>query len=150
MAQTLTSLLIHVVFSTKLRIPMIREQDEEELYKYMCGIPRNHQSPCLAINGTADHVHLLVSQSKNIALADLLEDLKKDSSKWIKKLGRIYNGFHWQDGYAAFSIGESGVETLKQYIANQKDHHKRQSFQDELRALLKKYRVEYDERYIWT
>jgi len=150
MAQTLTSLLVHIIFSTKDRVKLIHNEDEEELYKYMCGILRNHDSPCLAINGTEDHVHLLISQSKNIALADLLEDLKKDSSKWIKTMGRDYRDFYWQGGYAAFSIGESGVEPLKRYIANQKEHHKKRTFQDELRALLKKYKVEYDERYIWT
>src|SRR5215469_13942609 len=138
MAQTLTSLLIHIIFSTKNRVKIIRKEDEEEFYKYMSGILRNHSSPCLAINGTENHVHLLVSLSKNIALADLLEDLKKDSSKWIKTQGAGYN-FHWQDGYAGFSIGRSGVPQVKKYIAGQKAHHRKVRFEDELIALLRKY-----------
>ena len=120
MSQTLVSLLVHVVFSTKNRVEIIRPETEEELYPYMSGILRNNGSPCLAINGTANHVHMLVSLSKTIALADLMEDLKKDSSKWIKTQGARYRNFHWQDGYAGFSIGRSGVAQVKKYIAGQK------------------------------
>jgi REP element-mobilizing transposase RayT len=107
------------------------------------------ESPCLRIGGTANHLHLLVSQSKNIALAFLLEELKKSSSKWIKKQDASLRLFKWQDGYGAFTIGQSNVAGLKRYIELQKTHHRRRSFEDELRGLLKKYRVEYDERYIW-
>jgi putative transposase len=92
---------------------------------------------------------LLVSQSKNIALAFLLEELKKSSSKWMKQQDASLRLFKWQDGYGAFTIGQSNVATLKRYIESQKAHHRRRSFEDELRGLLKKYQVEYDERYIW-
>jgi REP element-mobilizing transposase RayT len=107
------------------------------------------ESPCLKIGGTANHVHLLISQSKNIALAFLLEEMKKSSSKWIKQQDLSLRSFSWQDGYGAFTIGQSHVGALKRYIETQKSHHQRRSFKDELRGLLKKYDVKFDERYIW-
>lgn len=109
MAQTLTSLFIHIVFSTKHRVPIITPEVEPDLFSYMGGILKNNSSPLLAAGGTSDHVHLLVSQSKNIALSDLLKDVKKDSSSWIKTKGEVFNDFHWQDGYGAFSISQSEV-----------------------------------------
>lgn len=95
-------------------------------------------------------MHLLVSQSKNVALSDLMEELKKSSSKWIKTRGKEFRDFRWQAGYGAFSIGESNVDALKRYIASQKDRHKKQSFEEEVVALLRKYRVQYDDRYLWS
>jgi len=129
---------------------IIKPDVEADLYPYISGIVRNQKSKCLSIDGTEDHIHMLVSLSKNDALSDLLENVKKDSSVWMKKQGRRYKDFYWQEGYGAFSIGQSGVPALKRYIANQKQHHKKRSFQSELLGLLKKYEVEYDERYIWT
>ena len=149
MAQTLVSLLVHVVFSTKNRANLIAPDIEPDLYKYMSGTLRKMESPCLKIGGTANHLHLLVSQSKNIALAFLLEELKKSSSKWIKQQDTSFRSFKWQEGYGAFTIGQSNMAALKRYIESQKIHHRRRTFEDELRVLLKKYRVEYDERYIW-
>jgi REP element-mobilizing transposase RayT len=149
MAQTLVSLLVHIVFSTKNRANLITPEIETDLYKYISGTLRNMESPCLKIGGTANHLHLLVSQSKNIALAFLLEETKKSSSKWIKQQDTSLNSFSWQDGYGAFTIGQSNVGALKRYIETQKSHHRKRSFQDELRALLKRYDVKYDERYIW-
>ena len=109
MAQTLTRLLVHVVFSTKDRCNWITRAVEPELYAYLGGICRNRESPALAIGGTENHIHLLTSLSKKIALADLMMTLKKDFSKWIKAKGDVFRDFHWQDGYGAFSIGESQV-----------------------------------------
>jgi REP element-mobilizing transposase RayT len=149
MAQTLTKLLVHVVFSTKHRDPLITEAVAPELHNYLCGIARNHESPVLAVGGMPDHVHLLVSQSKNIAVASLLQNLKKDSSKWIKTKGPTFADFTWQEGYGAFTIGESQVGTLRRYIDRQAEHHRTMSFQDELRAILTKYKVPYDEQYVW-
>ena len=149
MAQTLVSLLVHIVFSTKNRANLITPEIEPDLYKYISGTLRKMESPCMKIGGTANHLHLLVSQSKNIAMAFLLEELKKSSSKWIKQQDTSFRSFKWQDGYGAFSIGRSNVAALKRYIELQKSHYRRRSFEDELRGLLKKYRVEYDERYIW-
>src|SRR5262245_8853165 len=150
MAQTLTRLLVHIVFSTKNRAAVISEEVEAELYAYIGGICRNLESPLLDAGGAADHVHLLVSQSKNIALSELLKNIKKDSSFWIKTKGSAFRGLHWQHGYSAFSIGESGLPALRRYFAEQKEHHRRVTFQDELRAFLKKYNVPYDERYVWV
>jgi len=149
MAQTLVKNLLRIIFSTKNRDPLIVPEIESGLHKYMTGIIKGCDSKLLAINGTADHVHLLVSLSKNWALATLLEDLKGDSSKWVKKQGRQYRDFYWQEGYGAFSIGESTVPAVKAYIGNQKEHHRTVTFQEEFIQFLKKYEVEYDERYIW-
>jgi len=150
MAQTLVCLRVHVVFSTKDRHPMITPEVESELYAYMAGTAKNLDSRCLTIGGTSNHVHLLLSQSKNIALSHLMEEIKKSSSKWIKTKGATFRSFGWQDGYGAFTIGQSQVEALKRYIAAQKERHKKLSFEEELVTLLNKYGVQYDERYIWV
>jgi REP element-mobilizing transposase RayT len=150
MAQTLTCLRVHVVFSTKDRRPMITPEVEPELYAYMGGTAKNLESPCLAVGGTSNHVHLLISQSKTLALSRLMEEIKKSSSKWIKTKSPKLQSFGWQDGYGAFTIGESQMEVLRNYIASQKERHKRFSFEQELVALLKKYHVPYDERYLWS
>jgi REP element-mobilizing transposase RayT len=111
---------------------------------------KNLDSRCLAAGGTGNHVHLLVSQSKKIALSHLMEEVKKSSSKWIKTKASEFQNFSWQDGYGAFTIGESQVEALRLYISRQKERHKKQTFEEELLLLLKNYNVTYDERYIWS
>ena len=150
MAQTLTSLLVHLVFSTKHRQRLITPEIEPPLFAYMGGILRNNNSRLLTAGGTADHVHLLVSQSKNIALSELVMDVKKDSSSWLKTQDRAFRNFHWQDGYGGFSVGVAEVPRLKQYIANQKEHHRKVTFQEELLRFLKEYEIEYDARYLWN
>ena len=150
MAQTLVCLRVHVVFSTKNRQPMITPDVEPELYAYLGGIMNNLDSRCLAAGGTSNHVHLLVSPSKNIALSHLMEEIKKSSLKWVKTLGASLRNFGWQDGYGAFSIGVSQVEPLRRYINNQKERHNKQTFEQELVALLNRYGVQYDERYLWS
>jgi len=150
MAQTLVCLRVHVIFSTKDRRPLITPEVEPELYAYMAGTAKNLESRSLATGGTSNHVHLLLSQSKNIALSHLMEEIKKSSSKWIKTKGATLRSFSWQDGYGAFTIGQSQVDALKRYIAGQKERHKKLTFEEELVTLLKKYEVEYDERYIWS
>jgi REP-associated tyrosine transposase len=150
MAQTLVSLMVHVIFSTKNREPIITSEIEPELFAYMGGILKNHESRLLDAGGTADHIHLLVSQSKNLSLSSLMKDLKKDSSSWIKTKRRQFRNFHWQDGYGAFSIGKSDVPELKKYIAGQKEHHRKQTFQVELIEFLEEYGIAYDERYLWN
>ncbi|NIV95382.1 IS200/IS605 family transposase [candidate division KSB1 bacterium] len=149
MPQSLACILVHIVFSTKHREPFIKSEIETELFKYMSSIYRAYHSPALAMNGTENHVHTLTSLSKTITLSKLIEEVKRSSSKWFKTKGDAYKNFYWQNGYGAFSIGQSNVEALKKYIANQKGHHKKQTFQDEFRALLKRYGVQYDERYVW-
>ena len=149
MAQTLVSLMVHVIFSTKNREPFITPEIEPELFAYIGGILKNHESRLLDAGGTADHVHLLISQSKNLSLSSLMKDVKKDSSSWIKTKGRLFRNFHWQDGYGAFSIGKSAIPELKKYIERQKEHHRKRTFQEELIAFLDEYGIAYDERYLW-
>ncbi|MCC6970142.1 MAG: IS200/IS605 family transposase [Phycisphaerales bacterium] len=149
MASTLTKLLVHVAFSTKHRTAIIPDSIEPELYAYIGGICRRMDSPLLAMNGTADHVHLLVSLAKTIALADLMLNIKRDSSKWLKDKDAAMSDFAWQQGYFAFSIGESSREALLTYIANQKQHHQSTDFRDEMRAYFRKYGIEWDELHVW-
>ncbi len=149
MAQTLVSLYVHIVFSTKNRVDMIQTDIEEELWAYIGGILKNNKSKLLASNGTQNHIHLLISLGKTIALSELVGDIKRDSSKWIKTFGEHYQNFQWQDGYGAFSVGYTQIADVKTYIANQKIHHAETTFEDELRYFLNKYEVEYDENFIW-
>ena len=149
MPQSLSSILIHLIFSTKNREPFITEAIEKELHPYMAKIFRELNSPSLTIGGTDDHVHILFSLGRTIEVADLVEKVKTNSSKWIKTKGQEFANFHWQRGYGAFSIGQSQVSTLKRYIARQRIHHRRITFQDEYRKFLKSYGIDYDERYVW-
>jgi putative transposase len=149
MPQSLASILVHLVYSTKNRHPWITPEIEPELHAYQATIFREMDSPSLAINGTNDHVHALFRLSRKIALCDVVEEVKKRSSKWLKTKGQAFSRFQWQVGYGAFSIGESGVDALKRYIGRQREHHRKTSFQDELRVLLAKYKVQYDEKYVW-
>ena len=150
MAQTLVYLMTHVIFSTKNREPLITAQIEPELFAYMGGILKNKDSCLLVAGGTCDHIHLLISQSKNIALSSLMKDVKKDSSSWIKTKGKEFRSFHWQDGYGAFSVGKSDIPSLKEYLASQKEHHRKRTFPEELVQFLDEYGIEYDERYLWN
>jgi len=146
MASTLTSILLHITFSTKDRQPLITEPIEPDLYAYIGGICRRMDSPLRAMGGTVDHVHMLVSLAKTAALSELMLNIKRDSSKWMKE--RIPT-FGWQDGYFAFSIGASGENGLRRYIASQRDHHATIDYKDEIRMFLRKYGIEWDERYVW-
>lgn len=149
MSQSLVKNYVHIVYSTKYRQKLIDSNIEDELYKYLGGIANNLECIPIKIGGYQDHVHILCLLSKKIALATLLEKLKSNSSKWIKTKGEAYRNFYWQNGYGAFSVKPSEVEVVINYIANQKEHHTRKTFQEEYRALLKKYKVEYDERNVW-
>ena len=149
MPQSLSSILIHLVFSTKNREPFITPAIEAELHPYMAKIFRELKSPSLTIDGSTDHVHILFSLGRVTRVADLVEEVKIGSSKWIKTKGREFRNFHWQKGYGAFSIGQSNVAALKRYIHNQKHHHQRVTFQDEYRKFLTAYGINFDERYVW-
>ena len=137
MPQSLSSILIHLIFSTKNREPFITDAIETELHPYMAKIFRELKSPSLAINGTSDHVHLLFSLGRTIAIADLVQEIKTESSKWIKTNGEQFRNFHWKREYGAFSVGQSQVVAVKRYIARQKIHHQRVTFQEEYRKFLK-------------
>lgn len=149
MPQSLSSILVHLVFSTKHREPYISPDIEPELHAYLAAVFRECHSPALTINGTENHVHALFALSRTITVAELVEEIKKRSSKWAKTKGGPQRNFQWQAGYGAFSIGQSNVEALKKYIAEQKEHHRRRTFEDEYKRFLEKYRVSYDERYVW-
>jgi REP element-mobilizing transposase RayT len=149
MPQSLVKNLIHITFSTKNRYPFIDKPIEEELFSYLAGICKNLDSFPIQLGGYRDHVHILCSLSRKIALMDLLEEVKSHSSKWIKTKGDKYTKFYWQNGYGGFSVNPADCDKVVNYIQNQESHHKSKSFQEEYRAFLKKYQVEYDERYVW-
>lgn len=148
MATTYTSLLLHIIFSTKHRDPLITVSLEPELHAYVGGICKANGSALLAANGTADHIHLLISLGKTVSISDLMLQVKRDSSTWIKSKGQEFADFRWQEGYGAFSIGQSQVEALRRYIAGQKEHHKTVPFRDELIEFLRRYEIPFEERYL--
>lgn len=149
MGQSLVKQYTHIVFSTKYRKPMILPAVEDELYAYLGGICKNLECYPIQIGGYTDHIHILCNLSKKIALMKLLEELKAHSSKWMKTLDSSLNNFYWQNGYGASSVNPYQVDKVIAYIQNQKVHHAKKTFQMEYRAFLKKYEVEYDERYVW-
>jgi putative transposase len=149
MAQSLSNVLLHLVFSTKNRRNWIDVGIEEELFKYVSGICREWNCPAHKIGAGDDHVHIACSLSRTISISKLVEEIKTGSSKWIKTEGDRYAGFCWQDGYGAFSVGQSQLDDLRRYIGNQREHHRRSSFQEEFRELLKRYEIAFDERYVW-
>ena len=149
MGQSLVQNYMHLVFSTKNRQPFIVPSIEAELHSYLGGICNNLDCQVLKVGGYIDHIHILCMLSKKIALVKLMEELKSHSSKWVKTKGVEFGNFYWQDGYGAFSVNPTETETVIDYIANQHEHHSKRTFQDEYRAFLKKYKVDYDERYVW-
>jgi REP element-mobilizing transposase RayT len=149
MGQSLAKIVVHLIFSTKDRLPVLTLAVRGELHVYMVGILRELESPALLVNSVTDHAHILFVLSKNVALAKAVEEVKKGSSKWLKARGAEFGGFHWQSGYGGFSVSESSVEAVKRYIADQEEHHRRKTFQEEFRAFLQRYGVEYDEQYVW-
>jgi len=149
-SQSLAQLYTHLVFSTKLRKPYLRDsQLRERLHAYLVGACRNLDSPSLIVGGVEDHVHVLCRVSKTKSVSELIRELKRESSKWVKNESPRLAAFQWQSGYGAFSISPSHVRELTRYISNQATHHQRESFQDEFRRLCRKYDLEIDERYAW-
>jgi REP element-mobilizing transposase RayT len=146
MSQSLVKILVHVVFSTKERLDLIPLQMEDELYRVLHGLFEKYGARLITGNGTANHVHLLISIGKN-DIAVLVGAIKRSTSTWMKTKG--IQRFYWQRGYGAFSVSQSQVEAVKRYIANQKEHHLKQDFKDEFRVLCAKYEVAIDERYCW-
>jgi putative transposase len=146
---TYTNLLYHFVFSTKDRIPLITAELQEELYRYVGGIIRAEGGVQLEIGGISDHVHILAKNKPSIAVSDLLGKIKANSSKWINDQKPQSRKFGWQEGYAAFTVSESQVATVREYIRLQKEHHHKQTFKEELVALLDRHGIEYDARFLW-
>jgi REP element-mobilizing transposase RayT len=149
MAQSLSKVYTHIIFSTKNRKDLIDDHIEPMLFSYIGGICKRLECYPLQVGGHRDHVHILCLLSKKIAQMKLLEVVKKQSSKWIKTKGPQYLDFYWQDGYGIFSVDPLEIELVKEYIRFQENHHKTTNFQDEFRSFLKRYKVEYDERYVW-
>ena len=150
MSQSLSKLYVHAVFHVKYNSPKIRRQDKDELYAYMGAIIKDNQSVPIIINGVENHVHILFVLSKNIALAKIMEEIKRHSSRWIKTKGNYYSQFAWQGGYGGFSVSPSLHDKTKRYIRNQQEHHRKMTFKEEYLMFLKEYGVEYDERYLWN
>lgn len=149
MGQSLNKIYVHLVFCTKNRQPVIDDFIEDELFSYLGGICRNLDCNPIQVGGYKDHVLILCLLSKKIALMKLLEEIKSNSSKWIKTKGSEFKDFYWQNGYGAFSVNPTEIEIVKKYIINQKEHHQKRSFQEEYLAFLNKYNIEYDEKYLW-
>jgi REP element-mobilizing transposase RayT len=149
MAQSLVKNLIHLVYSTKNRQALIAREHRDRLFAYQAGIYQQWDSPALVIGGMEDHVHALFALSKNHPLIKIVEEVKKGSSKWAKTDGPKYSEFFWQAGYGAFSVSQSNVEEVQRYIENQEEHHRKMTFQDELRALFRRHGIDFDERYVW-
>ncbi|MEN6626833.1 MAG: IS200/IS605 family transposase [Candidatus Sumerlaeia bacterium] len=149
MSQSLVQVYIHLIFSTKNRVHFLHPDIRADLCSYMGGILRNLESPAISIGCVSDHIHILYSHSKHLTLIKLLEEIKTESSKWAKTKGDEFANFYWQKGYGAFSVSSSRVQAVKRYIENQEKHHRRVTFQDELRQFFKEYGLVWDEKYVW-
>lgn len=150
MPQSLARIVLHIVFSTKNRIPFLKDANlRPRLHAYPAGVLQNIHCEPILVNGVEDHVHILCNFSRTITIAGLVEEAKKNSSKWMKEQDPVCRDFFWQAGYGAFSVSQSNVEKVREYVANQAEHHQRVSFQDELRMLCRKHGIEIDERYVW-
>jgi putative transposase len=150
MPQSLSNVLVHIVFSTKHRRPFLETPELRGVMAgYMVGILRNIKCPSLIVGVVADHVHILCSLHRTVTIAQLVEEVKTSSSIRIKQEGPALTDFHWQNGYGAFSVSPSNVEQVKTYIADQEEHHRKMTFQEEYRKILERHGIEYDERYVW-
>ena len=150
MPQSLSQIWLHIIFSTKNREPLLPDINvREKVHTYLAGICNQMKSPALIVGGIEDHVHILCNQSKNVALKDLVQNVKQDSSKWVKREWPNLKYFYWQQGYGAFSVSPPHVNKVRHYIATQEEHHRKVGFQDEFRSFLERYQVPYDERYVW-
>ena len=150
MAQSLAKILLHTVFSTKERRPFLQDKPlRDELHCYLGGILTNFDCQPLIIGGVEDHVHLLFTHPRTATVADVVKELKRSSSVWVKAKMPELGDFAWQGGYGVFSIGHSQVDDVRAYIAGQEEHHRKVSFQDEFRRLLERYEITFHERYVW-
>jgi REP element-mobilizing transposase RayT len=149
MSQTFTSLHHHVVFSTKNRAATISPKIRDRLFEYVGGILRRRDCLLVAAGGMPDHVHLLVSLSKNVSVSDVVRLIKSNSSKWIHETFPTSRGFQWQSGYGAFAVSYSALGSVERYLAEQARHHRKMTFQEEFIGLLKRHHIDFDPRYIW-
>ena len=149
MPQSLSQVYVHLTFSTKNREPLIVPEIQDRLFQYLGGICSGLECTPVQIGGYRNHVHILCLLSRKIAQMKLVEEVKKESSKWIKTVGPDFSDFYWQDGYGIFSVNPAEKDVVIAYIKNQEKHHRKKLFQDEFLAFLKEYHVAYDERYVW-
>ena len=150
MSQSLAQLYTHIVFSTKNRENFLRDPSlRANTFAYLASTCQALNSPTLIVGGVADHVHILCMLSRKHTLIDFMKELKRESSKWVKKQDPELKNFYWQGGYGAFSISPSHINALRAYIARQENHHRKETFKEEFRKLLKKYKIDYYERYVW-
>ena len=148
MSQSLYKIYLHVIFHVKSTSPTIDDGDLGRLHAYIGKVVNTTGCHVLCVGGTSNHIHALVMFSKTETVAHLIEEMKRNSSRWLKTISPKYNDFSWQGGYGAFSVSQSQVDTVINYINNQAEHHKRQSFKDEYLEFLRLYKIEYDERYV--
>ena len=149
MPQSLSRVIVHLVFSTKDRTPCLGPSMRPPLHAYLATVARNAGCECYRAGGVADHVHLAILLSRTITLAALVEELKTSSTKWLKTQQTALGGFAWQRGYGSFSVGPADLDAVIAYIDNQEDHHRTRTFQEEYRTFLTKYGITFDERYVW-
>jgi putative transposase len=148
--QSLANVLVHVIYSTKNREPFLRDVElRRGLEGYLAGTLQGIECPALGLRTVADHLHALCRLSRTVTLAKLVETMKTESSKWIKRHSRGSAAFQWQTGYAVFSVSASYAGRVQRYVENQDEHHRIKTFQDELRAFFRRHQMEFDERYVW-
>jgi putative transposase len=149
MPQSLAKIYLHLVFSTHERRESIPDSIRDALHRYLATVLSNLDSHAVLINSTKDHVHILFELARTLAISKVVEDLKKSSSKWLKTQPDVTGDFRWQNGYGVFSVSPSNLGAVRNYVATQQEHHRKRTFQDELRGLLEKHGVKYNERYVW-
>ena len=149
MANTYSQIYIHTIFAVSGRMNLIRNEWKDELYKYMTGIIRNNGQKLITINGVLDHIHILIGLKPDMALSDLVRDIKSNSTNFIIEKKYLKYKFSWQKGFGAFSYSQSQLNVIANYIQNQEKHHKRKTFKEEYLEILKKFNIEYDERYVF-
>jgi putative transposase len=149
MSQSLSKILVHIVFSTKKRQSWLTNEINDELFPYIAKVIKNNKCYAYEIGGVTDHIHILCSLAKTVTASALIEEIKTTTSRLIKTKNETLKPFFWQHGYGIFSISPAHLNIVRSYILGQAEHHKKITFEDELRTLLKKYNIEYDERYLW-
>jgi len=149
MPQSLSKVIIHIIFSTKNREPWLDCEVRPRMHAYLATTCRDLGAEVVHVGGVADHVHIVTMLPRTVSQAQVVEQIKKASSKWIKALDARYHGFFWQRGYGTFSVSPSQLDNVLQYIEEQQEHHRTRTFQEEYRELLRKHGVDFDERYVW-
>ena len=149
MPQSLSRVIVHIIFSTKDREPWLDREVQPRMHAYLATICRDLGADLACVGGVADHVHIVTTLPRTVSQAELIEQIKKTSSKWIKVLDTRYRGFFWQRGYGAFSVSQSQLDAVLQYLASQNEHHRTRSFKEEYRDFLRKHGTDFEERYVW-